>query len=803
MAISVSEVLGDCKNKFRQMTRKRTLSGLRSTLEYRNLNVFGDVVGSFCGRNVPSIEEFTSHLRSSDSCDNLKALSNRHSATAVAAASNATKPSENGQNEKSNKRSRKPKKKEEEVVGEETKTKEKSSVPEAQSNSNVSASNYIAALPAQPVIGRIVNFFSRFIEEYPSGTDKYKKFIELVKAYEGKELEEAKFYSCMKDIIPDNSLLMHDFVSLIQPDNSKAKRFEEPSTNDDFPFNIDKKKVKVEQSYINNQIQQHGVQSEKRTLSSAQFPSRSADNSSTDVGSIPDALALVNAAVNNKAKDFLLQAKSSMDPHTYVSFLDTMVELRTLYKANKVTEAIEKLDIAKGILTRVNPLLRVEMDRFFPISSANNSKHNLEHHTFEQSQRHYREWQQALVARKSMFDEDAQGSSEDKDNSNSSNWLADIAKSENSTAQQKKDRVKWTAFEKDQIQIARRVAKENPTRSNSHGLNSALKEDLLDAMSVNTTKNKRKSSSSSTRGGSKSQKSNSLTRSSATLNSRSPPTAMESSASGRFQSDPKSYRFNSQSSLPLRPIMLSTQHSMMDGQQSFYSYQPQPGYSHSFRPNQFFHPTQHEESEKSGGGMKLYNETDANFGPSFKFSSQNQDAVPQSLLQSQYQQYETSNFNQSTQPQSRLNYTPSFQPAFGGFSRESSASAQGTGLLPPPPSALTKIPATSLVPSYSATSTSLLSSHKNESSSPAPEGCMSTQASLLPPFSSAPSSSSTFLLNHTLPMQENEGNQVLPPPPPMKITTSSADFDPKPDSTISAVTMDSEIENPPAGQDKD
>ena len=30
-----------------------------------------------------------------------------------------------------------------------------------------------------------------------------------------------------------------------------------------------------------------------------------------------------------------------MDPHTYVSFLDIMVELRSLYKANVIEEAIE------------------------------------------------------------------------------------------------------------------------------------------------------------------------------------------------------------------------------------------------------------------------------------------------------------------------------------------------------------------------------------------------------------------------------------------------------------------------------
>ena len=40
-------------------------------------------------------------------------------------------------------------------------------------------------------------------------------------------------------------------------------------------------------------------------------------------------------------QEFLLQAKSSMDPHTYVSFLDTMVELRSLYKTNEIEDAIE------------------------------------------------------------------------------------------------------------------------------------------------------------------------------------------------------------------------------------------------------------------------------------------------------------------------------------------------------------------------------------------------------------------------------------------------------------------------------
>jgi hypothetical protein len=39
-----------------------------------------------------------------------------------------------------------------------------------------------------------------------------------------------------------------------------------------------------------------------------------------------------------------------MDPHTYVSFLDIMVELRSLYKANAIEEAIEVHNLSHASL---------------------------------------------------------------------------------------------------------------------------------------------------------------------------------------------------------------------------------------------------------------------------------------------------------------------------------------------------------------------------------------------------------------------------------------------------------------------
>jgi hypothetical protein len=157
------------------------------------------------------------------------------------------------------------------------------------------------------------------------------------------------------------------------------------------------------------------------------------------------------------------------------------------------------LDIAKGILTRVNPQLRVEFDRYFPIVNANGAKHNLEHHTFEQSQRQYREWQQAQVARKQMLQEECTPPSPVKDIDNgkgsSKDWYTDISMTKIDPAQQKKDRMKLSAYEKEQIQNAKRVAKENASvKQASRSGSSAeanVKEDLLDALSTSKSNRKR------------------------------------------------------------------------------------------------------------------------------------------------------------------------------------------------------------------------------------------------------------------------------------------------------------------------
>lgn len=145
------------------MKRKRTLSGIRGALDYKNLNVFGDIVANFHGRNIPSVEDFSTYLQSHDYCDNLKFLSNQ---------SNSTKqpenpPINNTTGDKVAKRGRKPKK----------------PSPDDDVNSEEPPSNAFEP-PAQimpPVMGSIGHFFYRFSQTYPRGTKIYNTFVTLAR----------------------------------------------------------------------------------------------------------------------------------------------------------------------------------------------------------------------------------------------------------------------------------------------------------------------------------------------------------------------------------------------------------------------------------------------------------------------------------------------------------------------------------------------------------------------------------------------------------------------------------------------
>ena len=161
----------------------------------------------------------------------------------------------------------------------------------------------------------------------------------------------------------------------------------------------------------------------------------------------------------------------------------------------------------------MNPLLRVELDKYFPIVNANGAKHNLEQHSFEQSQRQYREWQQAQVARKHMMMEENASSSTSSSGSDTNgagagpaamnqSWWSEIAatKTKPDAAQQKKDRVKLSAFEKEQIQNAKRIAKENSLLKTTgrSGAENEGKEDLLDSLPTNTKSTKKRTPAATT-----------------------------------------------------------------------------------------------------------------------------------------------------------------------------------------------------------------------------------------------------------------------------------------------------------------
>jgi hypothetical protein len=152
------------------MKRKRTLSGIRAVLDYKNLNVFGDIVGNFEGRNIPSVEDFNTYLQSYDPCDNLKLLSTQNQSKRI-----VENLPPNKETVVINKRGRKPKKRSVEDVDENI-------VEDVSVEMAVSGDRQLRVPSA--VIGTIGQFFQRFCEKYPSQTPEYKRFLLLVRVSE-------------------------------------------------------------------------------------------------------------------------------------------------------------------------------------------------------------------------------------------------------------------------------------------------------------------------------------------------------------------------------------------------------------------------------------------------------------------------------------------------------------------------------------------------------------------------------------------------------------------------------------------
>ena len=169
------------------MKRKRTLSGIRAALDYKRLNVFGDIVGNFHGQNIPSIDDFNTYLKSYDSCDNLKNLSSQNQLSKAPDNSSSHLLLSNDKT----KRGRKPKKR---VAGEETLLAEETVARQVCTN-NISepmlapvsvvsgpvSAPVVVHVPPPAVIGSIGLFFQRFCVEYPSGTTQYESFVKLAR----------------------------------------------------------------------------------------------------------------------------------------------------------------------------------------------------------------------------------------------------------------------------------------------------------------------------------------------------------------------------------------------------------------------------------------------------------------------------------------------------------------------------------------------------------------------------------------------------------------------------------------------
>lgn len=171
------------------MKRKRTLSGIRAALDYKSLNIFGDIVGNFHGESIPTVEDFNSYLQSYDSCDNLENLASQsQSQSQSQSGAISNKASEKSSNDRV-KRGRKPKKRvgEDEANQNQNQHSEEISVQinpgSGSSNGNVSgAETHPSVLQPPPVvIGSIGHFFQRFCEKYPTGTSQYDSFVKLAR----------------------------------------------------------------------------------------------------------------------------------------------------------------------------------------------------------------------------------------------------------------------------------------------------------------------------------------------------------------------------------------------------------------------------------------------------------------------------------------------------------------------------------------------------------------------------------------------------------------------------------------------
>ena len=137
------------------MKRKRTLSGIRGALDCKNLNVFGEIIGNFQGRHVPTVDDFKSYLQSYDHCDNLKKLNSRNSTN-----EKSTDPP------KRNRRSKKAAADDE--------------LPNEESTNNAAPEKQVI-VHQHAIVKSINDFFKKFCEKFPPETPQYERFIKLVR----------------------------------------------------------------------------------------------------------------------------------------------------------------------------------------------------------------------------------------------------------------------------------------------------------------------------------------------------------------------------------------------------------------------------------------------------------------------------------------------------------------------------------------------------------------------------------------------------------------------------------------------
>ena len=133
-------------------------------------------------------------------------------------------------------------------------------------------------------------------------------FAMCMKAYEGKTVNEATFYSCMKEILGDDEKdgLLDDFVAIIRPeDSSDAPVVEEPIKMESFPF--DRKPGKSSENQQQNQHQQQQNQQHHQRNQQHQQLQKAPQAivpplPLTATLSSGEVLGLVKTAVNEKAK---------------------------------------------------------------------------------------------------------------------------------------------------------------------------------------------------------------------------------------------------------------------------------------------------------------------------------------------------------------------------------------------------------------------------------------------------------------------------------------------------------------------